>query len=615
MGALARLMLIGAAAEQLQVPAGELSTASSYVIHGASGRRLPYAELAEAAAGRPVPDEDGIVYRNPPDYRILGKRMSSVDNLAIVTGSPLFGSDVSVPGMLFATYVKCPAIGGSVKKVNLDTVRALPGIVQAFVLEGNNNIPSFDPTGDLVSPGIAIVADSTWQAFKARESLEIDWDLSMASEDDSDIIRDQATRQAAKATGKAIVDKGDVDEVFAASATLVESFYSTEFAAHAQLEPNNCTVHVQQDSVECWAPTQTPTGTVIGLAKLLAVDPKKVTVHQIRGGGGFGRRLENDYAREAALIARKVGRPVKLQWMREDDMAFDYFRPPGYYQFKASLNQDGKLSGWHQHTVSVSTDGEDPNEGAGYRTSFYPGHTLDNVRVRNSMVSSKTPTGPMRAPVSNTYAFAEQSFIHELAIKARRDHLTFLIETLGQPRWVEEGDPKAINTGRAIATIRQVAENAGWGRQMPAGRALGLSFFFSHASHVAEIADVSVDSKENVVVHKVWVVADVGAVINLSGAEGQCQGSVIDALSTMARQKIDIKAGVVQQTNYDGYPLLRMKQHPEIDVMFLPSEYPPTGMGEPALPPLAGAVCNAIFTITGKRIRSLPISEEGFTIL
>jgi isoquinoline 1-oxidoreductase beta subunit len=614
MGAMARLMLIGAAAGKLQVTPDQLTTGNSQVIHEASGRKLAYAELAEAAAGQPVPGEDAITYKNPSDYRILGRRVSNVDNPAIVTGSPLFGIDVSLPGMLFATYVKCPTIGGSVRAANLDAVKALPGVVDAFVIEGNNAIPSYDPSGDLVSPGVAIVADSTWQAFKAREKLEVDWDLSGASTDDSGVIRAQAIEQAARPDGELIVDKGNIDDVFAQSAKLVESFYATEFASHAQLEPNNCTVRVKGDSVECWAPTQTPTGTVIGLAKVLGVAPERVTVHQIRGGGGFGRRLENDYAREAALIAKKVGVPVKLQWKREDDMAFDYFRPPGYNALKASLTKDGKVDGWHHHVISVSADGNSPNHAAGYRTSFFPEHVMENVRVTNSLVLSKTPTGPMRAPVSNTYAFAEQSFIHELAVAARRDHVEFLIETLGEPRWVTEGDPKAINTGRAVATIQQVARNAGWGRQMPANRALGLSFFFSHASHVAEIAEVGVDDKNRVTVHTVWVVADIGPVINLSGAEGQCQGSVIDALSTMADQKVTIKEGVVQQTNYDDYPLLTIRQQPQINVMFLATDYDPTGMGEPAFPPLAAAVCNAIFTLTGKRIRNLPISNEGFRI-
>jgi isoquinoline 1-oxidoreductase beta subunit len=614
MGALARHMLLSAAAEQLKVPVTELTTARSRVLHAASGKTLSYADLAESAARQPLPDDSAIVFKQPGDYTLLGRRVANVDNRAIVTGAPLFGSDTRLPGMLYATLVKCPAIGGRPRSANMDEIKALPGVVDAFIIEGTNDIPLYDSVSDYVSSGVAIVARSNWQALKARQNLEVDWDLTTASRDNSADIRKQAARLAGQVGAKTLVEQGDVETAFAASDQVVESFYSTDFATHAPLEPQNCTAHFKDGAIEVWAPTQTPTATVAGLAKLLGLPGDKVTVHQIRGGGGFGRRLENDYARESALIARKVSAPVMLQWTREDDIAFDYFRPPGYNALKAALDDRGKLTAWQHHVIAVSDDGENANKSAGHRNSVFPRQRVEHFRLTSSLVPSQTPTGPMRAPVSNTYAFAEQSFIHELAVAAKRDHLEFLVEMLGKPEWLKPGSPRVIHTGRAINTIRQVAKNAGWGRNMPKGRALGLSFFFSHATPVAEIAEVSVDGDRKVTIHKVWVVADCGPVINLSGAEGQCQGSVIDGISTLAHQSISIKAGRVEQSNFHQYPLLRIDQHPEIDVQFLRSDFAPTGMGEPALPPIAAAVCNAIYSATGHRIRHMPISSEGFSI-
>jgi isoquinoline 1-oxidoreductase beta subunit len=614
MGAVARQMLLGAAAEQLKVPITELATSRSRVLHAASGRQLPYADLAERAARMPLPDDSALKYKQPADYSLIGKRIGNVDNRAIVTGEPLFGSDTRLPGMLYATFVKCPAIGGRPRSANLDQVKAQPGVVAAFIVEGTRDIPVYDPVSDFVSPGVAIVARSTWQALKARQTLEIDWDLGSASRDNSADITKQATKLARQAGAKILVEQGDVDAAFAASDRVVEGFYSADFAAHAPLEPQNCVAHVTDDAIEVWAPTQTPTATVAGVAKLMGLPTDKVTVHQIRGGGGFGRRLENDYAREAALIAGKVSAPVMLQWTREDEMAFDYFRPPAYDALKAALDDRGRLTAWQHHVIAVSDNDGTANKSAGYRATAFPRRRIEHFRVASSFVPSQTPTGPMRAPVSNTYAFAEQSFVHELALAAKRDHLEFLLEMLGEPEWLEPGNPRVIHTGRAVDTIRQVAQNAGWGRSMPEGRALGLSFFFSHATPVAEIAEVSVDAAKNVSVHDAWVVADCGPVINLSGAEGQCQGSVIDGISTMARQSISIEEGRVRQTNFHQYPLLRADQQPRIHVQFLQSDFAPTGMGEPALPPIAAAVCNAIYSITGHRIRRLPISAEGFTI-
>ena len=563
-----------------------------------------------------VPDEADVRLKAPADYRLLGKRISNASAEGIATGKPIFGIDAKVDGMVYASFVKCPSIGGVAKSANLKAVRALPGIIDAFILDGTPGPYNFDiRESHAIQSGIAIVGKDTWSTFKARETLKVDWDLSAASQDDSDVIEAEALAALAAGRVEAEIERaGDVEAAFANAAMTADSTYSTDFVSHAQLEPQGVLVSAATSAVEVWTSSQTPVFITSNLAKLLDVTPGNITVHQLRGGGGFGRRLSNEYIFEAALISRRVGAPVKLQWKREDDMAFDYFRAPTYYRLQGAVAADGQLVGWKNLLAAASADGENANYGASYRPYDFPGKVIPNVAVEQSFVKSQTPTGAWRAPISNVYAFAEQSFIAELAHKAGQDHRDFLLNAIGDKGWIKEGDMASLNTARARATIEAVTKAAGWGRKLPEGHGLGLAFFLSHSGHIAEVAEVSVDGK-NITVHDVWVAADVGQVVNLSGLENQLQGSVVDGLSTMAAQSISIKNGAVVQSNYDSYPLLRMPQSPRVHVGVLNSGYRPTGAGEPALPPLAPAVCNAVFNACGERIRALPISKAGFTIV
>jgi isoquinoline 1-oxidoreductase beta subunit len=365
--------------------------------------------------------------------------------------------------------------------------------------------------------------------------------------------------------------------------------------------------------LELWAPTQTPQGAEAAVAKLLALPSDKVVLHQMRAGGGFGRRLINDPVVEAAAIAHRTQGPVKLTWTREDDMAHDFYRAGGFHALAGALDDKGRLTAWRNHFVSFTQDGQAPVMGGAIRGDIDPGPSVPSYRITQSLLPWRTPCGPWRAPGSNVIAFAHQCFLHELAVAAGRDHVEFLLELLGEPRWLVDGDPQALHTGRAAGVIRRAAAEAGWGRRLPPGRGLGLAFYFSHAGHVAEVAEVSVDGDQRLHVHRVTVAADVGPIVNLSGAENQVQGSVLDGLSTMLGQRITFEAGRAEQTNFHQYPLLRMPRAPQVDVHFVASDYPPTGLGEPALPPLAPAVANAIHAATGKRVRRLPISEEGWT--
>ena len=376
----------------------------------------------------------------------------------------------------------------------------------------------------------------------------------------------------------------------------------------------NCTAHWKDGAIEIWAPTQAPDRALDIMSGLLKVDKSKVLIHQTRAGGGFGRRLSNDYMCEVAAITERMGVPVKLQWTREDDMAHDFYRPGGFHQIKGAVDQKGRLVAWHDHLITFTADGKAPTASGDVEIEMFPTSTLANARVSQSMIPGLTPTGPWRAPRSNAIAWVVQSFLHELSSAAGRDHIEFLVEAMGDPRWLEPKNDGAMNTGRAAAVIKLAAEKAGWGRQLPKGRALGAAFFFSHSGHFAEVAEVSVDASRKVTVHKVTVAGDCGPVLNASGAETQVQGAVIDGLSTMLGLEITFENGRNQQSNFNQYPILRMAHAPEVEAHFIEADYPPTGLGEPALPPLAPAVCNAIFTATGHRIRQLPLMREDFTV-
>lgn len=615
-GATAREMLCQAAAKQWKVSRSELSTKNSVITHSASGRKASYKELVANAASMPVPEEASVTLKSASDYALLGKRVVNASAADIVVGKPIFGIDATVSGMLYAAYVKCPSIGGIVKSANLGEIKALPGVIDAFILEGTPGALDFSALRNMhaFAPGVAIVAKDTWSAFKARKSLTVEWDHSTASKDDSEALKAEALSILKSGVGQKDIERtGDVAAAFSNADLTADAIYQMDFVSHAQLEPQGVVVDVRGDSVEVWSSSQTPVFITQNIANQLGIDIKNVTVHQVRGGGGFGRRLSNEPVFEAAAISQRIGKPIKLQWSREDDMAFDYYRSATNYRLQGAV-RDGKLIGWKNLIAAGSRDDENPNYAAGYRPFDFPGKVVPNVAIEQTLFKSETPTGPWRAPISNVYAFAEQSFIAELAHQADKDHKAFLLDAIGTQGWIKEGDIQSLNTARARAVIEAATNAAGWGRTLPEGRGLGLGFFLSHAGHIAEVAEVSVEGN-NVTVHDVWIAADVGQVVNLSGLENQLQGSVVDGVSAMAAQSITVKNGAVIERNYDNYPLLRMPQSPRVHVQTLDSGYRPSGAGEPALPPLAPAVCNAIFNACGKRIRSLPISKEGFTIV
>ena len=612
MGASAREMLIGAASEFLELPKSQFSVANSEVIHS-SGKRLSFAELAARAARQVVPDPSSLTFKDKSDYTIIGTSISGVDNLEIVTGSALFGIDTDVPDMLYAAYYKCPAIGGKAVEANLRDIKKLPGIVDAFIVKGNGNIRQ------LLS-GVAVVGNSTWAVFEAEKKLKIKWDKANASKDSWNELVQTAEKLGRSEGENPIYSKGDVTKVFGNNAnSVIEGSYSYSFVAHLCLEPMNCTASYRfgaksgKDSIEIWVPTQSPSSIAPAIARMFRVEEDQIVVNVTRIGGGFGRRFSSEFVFEAVEISRHMGRPIKLTWTREDDIQHDYFRAGGFQWLRGAVDKKGKLFAWDQHFIGMGNNGK-PTTGSRFPWNEFPLPLVGNVRATSTLLDIDTPCGPWRAPFANTHAFVVQSFIHELANLAGRDHLEFLLEIFGKNGSPVLRKKKGLNNDRAKAVIQLAAEEAGWGRDFQNGRGLGLAFHFSFAGHIAEVAEVSVDARKKITVHKVTVAVDVGPIINTSGALAQVEGSVMNGLSALIGQRITMEGGQIEQSNLDEYPVLRISAAPKVDVHFIESDNPSTGLGEPALPPLAPAVGNAIFAATGKRVRNMPLTTEGYSI-
>ena len=632
-GAAARQMLIAAAAATWGCSTADCATEAGHVHHMPSGKKLNYGALAAKACTLPPPDLAKVALKDPKDYRIIGKWTAGVDNPLIVTGQPLYGIDVVRPGMVYATYTKAPVFGAKVASANLDEIKAMPGVTHAFVVEGDGDL-----TG--LNPGIAVVADSWWRAQKARRALKVVWAEHPTASQSSAGFAAQALALSQQPAHATIRKDGDAHAALASAAKVVEAAYSYPFLAHVPMEPMNCTAEVTPGKIELWAPTQNPDSGRQLVAKTLGVKlpppsnpfgppappappipgQPEIVIHITRSGGGFGRRLSSDFMAEAAWIASKVGKPVKLVWDRTDDIQHDVaYRPAGFHYFKGGLDASGKLTAFHDHFVTFGEKGQTSNSADLSNTEF-PARVVDNLLTERSLIPLGVPTGPLRAPGSNALAYVHQAFFDELAHAGGRDPIEFQLELLGAPRELPAppggpgpfGPQPQFHTGRMRGVVELVRDKSGWGKQtLPARTGLGFACYYSHLGYFAEVVKVRVDEDGTVHPLKVWIAADCGRqVINPSGAENQVVGACIDGIGAALHQAITIENGHVVQTNFNNYQLIRMREAPVVEVFWRVTDFPPTGLGEPALPPAIPALTNAIFAATGKRVRSLPVDTS-----
>jgi isoquinoline 1-oxidoreductase beta subunit len=588
-GASAREMLISAAALTWNVPRSSCTAESSRIKHAATNRSLSYGELVGKAATLPIPTE--VTLKQSKDYKIVGQRLARVDSPAKVKGEAIFGIDFRIPGMKFAVLARCPTIGGK---------------VSSFDDKESKKISGGNYVGKIGDSAVAVVADSVWSAMEGRRVLNVAWDDGPNKDLNTAAVM-ASLKQAASKKPANLFLAGDPAK---AQGRKVSAEYTLPFMAHAPMEPGNCTAHYQGTKCELWAPTQVPQDCRDSVATAIALDPDQVKVHVTLMGGGFGRRLEHDYAVEAALVSKAINAPVKVIWTREDDMRFSTYRPPSLHQLSATLDGSGmpvalthrliapSISGQKGQPTPNGVDPDLPDEAG-------PVYGIPNYSVDYVMTETPVPLGWMRSVYALQAAFALESFIDELAAAADKDPLQYRLQLLAKDQDLTYFTT-TWHTARMRAVLQLAAEKSGWDKPLPAGHYRGVACFGSFASYVAEVVEITMEQDEPRV-HRVVAVVDCGQVVNPAILEQQIQGGIIYGLGNALRAKITIEKGRIVQGNFDDYAPLRMEETPAVEVYAIPSPEVPTGIGEPSVPPVAPALSNAIYAATKKRIRVLPI--------
>jgi isoquinoline 1-oxidoreductase beta subunit len=603
MGAMAKAMLIAAAAQKWEVPISECKAENHFVIH-TSGKKIGFGDLVEIAKTLEVPNEDTLQLKNPKDFKYIGKNLKSIDIEAYTNGSAIFGLDKRLPTMKFAAIARCPVTFGSVKSFDKTEALKIAGVVDVI------EIPRIErPFGNL--GGVAVIATNTWAAFKGKQALKIEWDFGDNKVYNSDTFMKEITNNVHK-QGKVSKDVGNVNKAFENAGKIVESTFQLPHLSHAPMEVPNAVAWVQGETCEVWAPTQEPQATRSEVVEYLKTDEKNVTINVTFLGGGFGRKSKPDYVVEAVILSKKLNVPVQVVWTREDDIQHDYFHTVSAQYMKASLDNEGNVTGWlHRFAMPsiVSTFSPGVDYAAGFEISSAANipYAIKNMKVEVGRAPALVRIGWLRSVINIPHGFSINVFTDELAAAANKDSLEFMLNLIGEDRILEDAE-MPFDTARLKNVLNIAAKNAGWGKTLPNGHALGLAVHRSFLSYVASVVEVSV-IENKLKVHNVYTAIDCGIVVNKDTVKAQLEGSAIFGMSLAYYGKITAKDGAIEQSNYHDYQMIRMQEAPKIHVEIVESNEPPTGVGEPGVPVIAPAIVNAIYKITGKRHRNLPLMD------
>lgn len=611
-GAAARSVLVQAAATRWGVEPGSLRTEDGHVLH-ADGRRLAYADLAAEAAALELPAEPPL--KTPDRYRIIGKPVRVADAEAIVRGAPLYGLDQRLEGAKVAMIERCPHPDGEIAALDDSAAKALPGVHGVYRIDGPK---AGEPYAANLRNGVAVVADDTWTALKARRALKIEWTPGPWVGHDTAALRTAATAALDGTEAEIVQREGDVDAAFAKAARVVRADYEQPMLAHATLEPQNALLQLFEDRALLIAPLQSPSGASRVIHALTGIARENIEVRMTRSGGGFGRRLANDFVAEAVKVAQQAKVPVRLVWTREDDMANDWHRPFGLHRLEAALDDSGAILGWRHRVAGTSKIERDPGMAgapswiACHEGDEFPARLVPTWSHEFAAVSTGVSRGWWRAPLPAFIAFPVQGFVDEVAHALGQDPLALRLAMLGEPAELSyrgHGGP-VFDTGRLRAVLELAAEKIGWGRSVPKGHGLGIAAHFVFGGYTAHAVEVAVDDKGGLRVLRCVCASDVGRPVNPLGLEAQLMGGTLDGLSTALNLQITLKDGGVVQRNFPDYPLLRSADAPDVEVHIVPSRAEPGGAGEMGIATIAPALTNAIFAATGKRIRRLPIGDQ-----